>query len=224
MFLVGTVYLLSRIPTPGSLQSQHGSYRASSVSLFSFLTKSQSYSLQLCLYNTGGTVHSNGNGFISKAVRRSKNKKECIILFSFQSSRHLLHQLIGKQTSRPEVHWKEKNLIYLTSTQAHSMKKWDKVGPKLSTNKTNIKLLMRWGECHEADVLSSVDCRWLFITVFSDAHLQTALSPGLLGCSTDEVYLILKNITRQGKKLRSSPVLCIQVFKRTHRNQILLCD
>lgn len=79
------------------------------------------------------------------------------------------------------------------------LKNWDWVGPKLSTNKVNKKMLMRWQECHEADVLSSVDCRWLLITVFSDARLQTALSPSLLDYLTDEVYLILQNKTQKGK-------------------------
>lgn len=39
----------------------------------------------------------------------------------------------------------------------------------------------------------------IVITVFSDGHLQKALSPSLLDCLIDEVYLILQNITEKEK-------------------------
>lgn len=60
-------------------------------------------------------------------------------------------------------------------------------------------MLMRWQECREVDVFSFVDCRRLLITVFSDAHLQMALSPSLLDYLIDEVYLILQNIAQREK-------------------------
>lgn len=49
---------------------------------------------------------------------------------------------------------------------------------------------MPWGWCFQLCWLQVI-----VITVFSDGHLQKALSPSLLDCLIDEVYLILQNIT-----------------------------